>query len=385
MTVQLATQTLARFAPEAIKAAQGLLTKLATQEAAQVVDVATQAGASLSTSTSLADGGVSQAVHLARQGLYGDLESFAGLLNGELPRDKKDLIFEIIGLGKEGKALSPEHSKNLREILEHVASNPVVSSNGTSSADGIDQDTELNVDEVSRETTAVGDKDTSTNGPEKDKPHRQKKQRFYTEEEVEQLVQERLQKLGMGGDGVPKDPIDKILKGVSGIALGEIRNKNSFFGLLVTLYGKVTGNEINRDTVNKFLGSFVDDKFKGKLSSFIEAKVGGKTLDETFYQGMSDFEKTGIKSVGKLIGLANYVPDWAFDAIAASGQFVDTFAELLHHIPVLGGILKIPFVRKFYADFSAFVGRFTATGDLQLISQGAKDLKAKLNPNPKQA
>lgn len=397
--VNLAGQAI-KFAPQALEAASRLKTLLEGETAGKVVELAKQGAQSLSTSTT--DGGISRAILNARE-LLPHLNQLVGSLNGHLTANVKGSLNELIALIEKGKDILD--TKEL-QLIDDVVQNTLSQNLGIDHDEVRDLDGEIQgktLAEVDDNLAPVADNQTidqaekgkkkddsrdnenGNNQNREDQDNSQSTQgKLYTEEEVERIVLERLEKMGLGGNSVPKDPIDKILKGVSGIAIGEIKNKNSLFGLVLWMYGKATGNEINQDSVNKLLRGFIDKNFKGKLSEFIEAKVSGKTLDETFYKGLGDMEKTGITCVGKLIGLAHYVPDWAFDAIAASGQFIDTFAELLHHVPVLGGILKIPFVRKFYTDFSAFVGRFTATGDLQLISEGAKELKAKLQPAPTQ-
>lgn len=313
---------LAKYGPEVFKHIHSILGVLNTE---QVVDVVQQgAEVASAVSATVNDSGASQSTYSAKQALLGPLESLVTSLNGQDP-ERKGLLLQLVGLLKDPSAkLTSGHRTQLKGIIEGMIQSPV------------------------------------------------------NEEEIEKRVNEKLAQAGLTGDGIPNHWADKVLKGVSGILVGEVKNLNSPIGWAIKLYGKITGKEFNKESVNQFLGKFVDDNFKGRLQQLVEAKVLGKNVSESVFNGLTDKEKIGMEWVGKIAYWGSKTPKFIFDAIAATGVMIDASAEMLHNVPILGSILKIPLVRMTYTHLAAFFGRFSQ--DIDLISKGAQELKDTVTP-----
>ena len=273
------------------------------------------------------------------------LRGFKGSLNGQALPDTHSFLDGLLAKLNGGKNLEADEAKSLLDLAEQVSNLPVENPP---------------VAELQAKLEAAEQKATNT------------------EEEIDKRVREKLDQAGLTNDGMPKHWADKVLKGVSGIIVSEVKNLNSPIGWAIQVYGKFTGKEFNRESVNKFLGRFLDNGFKGRLEKLVEAKILKNDVPESVFEGLSENEKTGLQWVGRLAHWGSKTPKWVFDSIAGTGVIIDASAEMLHHIPILGSILKIPLVRMTYTNLAAFFGRFSQ--DIDLISKGAKQLKDIVKP-----
>ena len=339
MSVSLLAQAASKYGPEAIGHIGRLLELLKSRQVSQVVDVI-QRGVE-PVSRTLTDVGMSQAVQLTKQDLVPHLDSLIGSLNGHDP-ERKAMLIDLAGFLKSPDIeLEPAHRTQLREILE-----------------------EMIVSENSIQTPSPSQQNTPD----------------PRDAEIKRLKEE-LAKKEAGERVIPDDPVEKILSGVAGIITGEFRNLSSEVGWAIKAYCKLKGIDLSDQVVNNYLKEFATGKFRGNLETYIKAKIAGDADPISKINSLTDNEKLAMNWVGKLIGVAGSTPKWVFDGLALFGTALDYSAELLHHVPVIGSILKVPFIRKFVVGLSQFAGRFAK--DIELIADGSQILTGKKKPEEK--
>lgn len=189
-----------------------------------------------------------------------------------------------------------------------------------------------------------------------------------TKEELESLVQERIASAGHSTTPGDENPIGQILHGVSSIVLGEFSNMSSEVGWLMKFYLKSKGVEnLDQNTVKSYLNKFTEGDFIQNLATYLKSSDKNEVL-----KTVAEKDQTAIKWIGNLVSIGAHTPSWVLDTVAMAGTALDYTAEILHHVPVIGGLLKIPFLRKGIVGISQFAGRFTK--DIKLIKQGAENL-----------
>lgn len=189
-----------------------------------------------------------------------------------------------------------------------------------------------------------------------------------TKEELESLVQERIASAGHSTTPGDENPIGQILHGVSSIVLGEFSNMSSEVGWLMKFYLKSKGVEnLDQNTVKSYLNKFTEGDFIQNLTAYLKSSDKNEAI-----KTVSEKDQTAIKWIGNLVSIGAHTPSWVLDTVAMAGTALDYTAEILHHVPVIGRLLKIPFLRKGIVGISQFAGRFTK--DIKLIKQGAENL-----------
>ncbi len=347
MTVgTIATQVVEQAGPKLIgliHTAFGTALNLKKLPVGEVIEEAVKA-----TTGTVADKGISQGLFDARR-LLTDLKNI--VVSPELASDKSDCLKKIIEhieqntfkIGEEsGFAISEGNKSELEAILQQLtgSSQSQVQPQGSVSS-------------------------TSTNSVD-------------IEAEVQKRVQEKVKEIEASRHTSHEhlEPVDKIIAGVGGIVTGEFRNMNSEVGWLMKAFCKWKGITLNEELVSSYLRSFADDKFKSNLEKYIKGTVSGHNDPLSLCEGLNENDKFTLPWVGTLINIGGSTPSWVFDGMALLGTAIDYGAELLHNVPFLGRILRLPMGRKLLTGVGQFAGRFAK--DIELVGKGATELKAKL-------
>ncbi len=207
------------------------------------------------------------------------------------------------------------------------------------------------------------------------KPEEAAKSQDPRDAEIERLKTElERNRSGRSGEPPDTDPIGQILHGVSSIVLGEFSNMSSEMGWLMKMYLKFNGVEkLDQDTVKNYLGKFTEHGFVRELTSYLRSEDKSSALES-----ITEGNQTAVKWIGRLVTISANTPSWVLDGISMAGMALDYSAEMLHGIPIIGGLLRIPFLRKGIVGISQFAGRFTK--DLQLIKNATENLVGRPKP-----
>ena len=336
--LKLTEQTVKFVGPGIVKAAESLLKKLIPAAGSELIQ------SSKTAVTTIANNGKGAVFH-AKQALEKLVHSVEGVATPEEHGLLKQIFEKIRG----GTKLTANEGRDLKGILREISTRE-----------------ELPITTIPQVQTVASETPATLSFEE------------AVKKETDKRVQEALARTGVQNEVEPEDGMGKIMKGVVGIISGEVANLNSEVGWLIKGYRKMKGlGPLDQDAIHGFLNRFVDDNFRGKLMDYIKLTVKKETIPESLFQGLDDGNQTAIKWIGKLIGVAAHVPPSFFDAVAFIGAGLDWTAEFLHHIPILGQILKIPLMRKLFTGFAAFSGRFSR--DIKRIADGSKLIKDQVN------
>ncbi len=340
-TVQLAEKALP-LAKSALGFAQKALGSLKLLPAlkADIIPVLEEGAEALSKGAqTVSDGGTAKSLFDASE-LLKDLKGLIQSPSGELAGEHVDGLQKIINhIETSELAINEENKKSLEELL-----NNIIHPNSTPTQNSSASHTTQNPQDI--------------------------------EAEIQRRVEEKIKGLEAQRQRSHEhlDPLDKITMGIGGIVTGEFRNMNSEVGWAMKAFCKWKGITLNEEVVSNYLRSFADDKFKKNLETYIKGKVSGHNDPLSLCEGLTENDKLSLPWVGTLISIGGSTPAWVFDSVAMLGSIVDYGAEMLHWVPGLGKILRMPMGRKLITGIGQFSGRFAK--DIELIGKGARELRA---------
>jgi len=355
-----ATTLLAQYGPQAIQALQATLKIFEKPEVVETLASVAGTATEVAGTTTTADGGISQALHLSRQALKGELapslEGLIGLLSGS----DQENIRELHGILQEhGDTLSRDQISKIKSALHNLHERISASQETAQAAAEPASATETGPKATTQQTFTAEDLERA-----------RKEGRAEAQTQTQTATKPK---------EIPTDPMGKILFGVSNIFEGELNNGSSEIGQIARAIAWVKGEKLDASSIKGLLSNVTESPFGKKLQEYIGAQIKGEGNKFSF-EGLKATEASLIKVAGTAVTLGSKLPVSWLDGFSKAGLFINYAAEVLHRVPIIGGLLRIPGVRVLITGAAQFAGRFSK--DLKVVHEGVNELAAQYAKTP---